>query len=135
MKAFATPITVANLTRMACTRWTPVLDEVAGTLKYGRVRLQARPNNAAAGTTESDQESNGYEPVSLKITNSACDNYLPNPAPTHNQYSSRLLKGSGTYAGLLDAIVAARNAAGTEAQKNDATLTALATAGAIPPLS
>lgn len=135
MKVLTTPIVVANLTRLACTRWTVVMDEAAGTPLYGRARIQARPSNANAGTTEAQQEANSYEAVSLKITNSACENYLVNAASPHNQYTNRLIKGTATHAGLLDAVIAARNAASTEAQKNDAVLSTLAAAGAIPPLN
>jgi hypothetical protein len=135
VKQLTTAATVGNLTRMACISWTVIMDEATGGVKYARVKLQARPFNAHCGDTEDEQLANSPPPVSLKITNSACSNYLHNTAPVFNEYLDSFVKGSGTYTGLLDAVISARNAVSTEAQKNNAVLTALAAAGAIPPLN
>jgi hypothetical protein len=135
VKQLVTAATVGNLTRIACISWTVIMDEATGEAKYGRAKLQARPFNAHCGDTEDEQLANSPPPVSLRITNSACSNYLHNTAPVFNEYADSFVKGSGTYAGLLDAIIAARNAVNTEAQKNNAVLVTLAVAGAIPPLN
>jgi hypothetical protein len=134
MKSLATNITVANLTRMACLRWETVRDEASETILYGLATIQARPSNANAGTTEAQQLACSYPPVTMKITNTVCDTYLANSASPHNQFTDRLVLGSATFTNLLNTCVSAYKAAAGNGE-NNAVLSTLATAGAIPPLS
>jgi hypothetical protein len=133
-KAITTPVTVANLTRMACLRYSPHFDDTAGTLDYCDVTIQARPANAQAGTDEATRIASGYQPVVLRITDGACDTYLPNGASYRNQYNDAFVKGTAALTGVLTAVMTAVDAA-TKNQKNDAVLTALAAAGILPPLT
>jgi hypothetical protein len=135
MKSLVTNLTVPNLQRLACTKFLIVVDEVTNAPKFLRVGIQARPTNTYAGTADDAQFDNSYPPVTLRITNSACQTYLPNPAEngSYNPYTDRFVKGTIVSAGLMDAVIAARNAA-NDNQKNNVTLLALAAAGVLPPL-
>lgn len=133
-KAITTPILIANLTRLACLKFSPHFDDTAGAMDYCDVTVQARPANAQAGTDEATRIASGYAPEVLRITDSTCDTYLASAVQYRNQYRDALVKGTGTFTNAMTNMIAAADAA-TKNRKNDAVLTSLAEAGILPSLT
>lgn len=129
-KQLATPVAVANITRLVCLDYKYVSD--GSDLVKAWVTIQAR--QAPGGRTQQQQKQDGYEPVSLCIQDGPCDTYLHNTEPTFNPYRNAFKSGRGTFATALTALVAAESAAAKNA-KHDAVVTSLAATGILDPVS
>lgn len=129
-KQLATPVAVANLTRLACLDYKYVSD---GANMIGAwVTIQAR--QVPGGRTQPQQAADGYAPVALYIQDGQCDTYLRNTDATFNPYRNAFKSGRGTFATALTAMIAAESAAAKNA-KHDAVVTSLAATGILDPVS
>lgn len=142
-KQLRDPVLVQNCTRVC------VLSHNFSGEDFSSLSVTVQARQAVGGRTaaalggaiqaESQQRADGYTPVSITITDTSCDTYLPTVAtatrPFFNPFAEAFTRTRGmAMSGVLTRVITAMNVA-PQNQKAEAMLSQLAADGCLPPFS